>query len=159
MDTCGSVLPVKSHWTILLGLVVATGLGACHRIAINDDFQRPYELESILMPKSTRAYLLSGPPGVRVDVGLDFEEGVDRADRLLLTVGSLGELRQGMPLPGSQLSRAVCGVTLTQGGVSVDVQNLNTLKSAHYALRIERSPSPFCQSQRQIPSSALARAD
>lgn len=134
-------------------------LGACSRIAIQDDFQTPYELESLLMPQSSRAYLLGGPPGVRVDVGLDFEEGIERADRLLLTVGGHGELREGAPLPGSQMSRVVCGVTLTQAGVPVDVQNLNALRSAHYALRIERSPSPFCQSQRQVPSSALARKD
>lgn len=107
------------------------------------------------MPKASRSYLLAGPPGVQVDVGLDFEEGSERVDRLQLTVGVRGEARQGAILPGSQVSRAVCGVTLTSDGVPVDVQNLNALRSAQYALRIERTPSRFCQARRLVPSTAL----
>lgn len=139
----------------LLGLTSA--LAGCRRIAIDDDFRNPYEKESILLPQASRSYLLAGPPGVRVDVGLDFEEGSERVDRLQLTVGVDGALRQGDILPGSQVSRAVCGVTLTPSGVPVDVQNLNTLRSATYALRIERSPSRFCQAMRLVPSTALVQ--
>jgi len=148
---------VKSLRNILLLLLCASALGACRRLSIDNDFQRPYEQESLLLPQSSRSYVLAGPPGVRVDVGLDFEDAAERADRLQLTVGVEGELRLGAHVPGSQVSRAVCGVTLTQGGVQVDVQNLNTLRSAPYALRIERSPSRFCQSSRLVPSSALVQ--
>jgi hypothetical protein len=131
--------------------------GSCRRIAIADDFRSPYERESILMPQATRSYLLDGPPGVRVDIGLDFEEGAQRADRLKLAVGKEGRQRMGARVPGSQLSRAVCGVVLTHGGVPVQVENLNALRSAPFAIRIERSPSLMCQPHRVMPSSALAR--
>lgn len=127
------------------------------RIAIADDFRAPYERESILMPQASRSYVLAGPPGVRVDIGLDFEESEARADRMLLEVDVDGEKRLGARVPGSQLSRSVCGVELTHNGVPVQVQNLNALRSAPFALRIERSPSRMCQPRRVIPSSALVR--
>lgn len=147
--------PVKSFRFALILLLGAAALGGCRRLSIDNDFRQPYEQESLLLPQSSRSYVLAGPPGVRVDVGLDFEEGSERADRLQLTVQDEGELRLGAHLPGSQVSRAVCGVTLTSGGVAVDVENLNRLRSAPFALRIERSPSRFCLARRPIPSSAL----
>jgi hypothetical protein len=142
---------------------VAAGLGACRRIAIVDDFQRPYEQEGILLPKATRSYVLKGPPGRKVDIGLDFEEGEGRADRMLLTVSLSGRQITGMPVPGSQIRRAVCGVVLTRSGVKVDVQNLNVIRSAPFSLRIERSssrsPSSICWPRRHVPSSALVQRD
>ena len=151
---------MKSLGNILFALAVgglACLTGGCQRINISDDFQAPYERESILMPQASRTYVLAGPPGVRVDIGLDFEESEDRSDRLTLQVGEAGAKRLGARVPGSQLSRAVCGVTLTHNGVPVNVQNLNALRSAPFALRIERSPSRMCQPRRVVPSSALVR--
>ncbi|MDY0002366.1 MAG: hypothetical protein RBU30_13805 [Polyangia bacterium] len=148
---------VRRHWQIIAFLGLPFLFGGCRRISIDDDFRSPYEQESILMPQASRSYLLSGPPGVRVDVGLDFEEGGERSDRLVLTVQVGRESRMGDSLPGGQVSRAVCGVTLTNDGVPVDVQNQNTLRSAPYALRIERSPSRFCQARRLVPSTALVQ--
>ena len=109
------------------------------------------------MPQTSRSYVVAGPPGVRVDVGLDFENAGSRADSLLLEVGEKDRKRLGSHVPGSQVSQAVCGVELTDVGVAVEVQNLNSVRSAPFALRIERSPSRFCQPRRVIPSSAVAR--
>ncbi len=148
---------IRSLLVALLACALPWLSGGCRRIAIADDFRAPYERESILMPQVTRSYVLAGPPGVRVDIGLDFEEGAQRPDRLQLAVGKEGRQRLGARVPGSQLSRAVCGVELKSDGVPVQVENLNALRSASFAIRIERSPSLICQPRRVIPSSVLAR--
>ena len=139
-------------------LIASALLLGCGRVAISDDFRAPYERESVLMPQSSRSYVLTGPSGVRVDVGIDFEESPARNDHLRLTVDSRGNRRQGAHVPGGQLSRAVCGVELTPAGVPVVVQNLNALRSAPFALRIARSPSRMCAPRRVVPSSALVES-
>lgn len=148
-----------SRRSLLAGPTVALLAGAllagCGRVAISDDFRAPYERESVLMPQTSRSYVLTGPSGVRIDVGIDFEEGAARNDHLLLTVDQEGNRRHGAHVPGGQLSRAVCGVKLTSAGVPVVVQNLNSLRSAPFALRIARSPSRMCSPRRVVPSSAL----
>lgn len=143
----------------VVALLASALLAGCGRVAISNDFRSPYERESVLMPQTSRSYVLTGPSGVRVDVGIDFEEGAARNDHLRLTVDQPGHRRQGAHVPGGQLSRAVCGVELTPAGVPVVVQNLNALRSAPFALRIARSPSRMCSPRRVIPSSALVQTD
>ncbi|MFC1482356.1 hypothetical protein ACFL51_00970 [Myxococcota bacterium] len=145
-------------------LLVVTLLGGCRRIVIASDFESPYELEDILLPQSTRSYVLAGPPGTKVDIGLDFEESERRADHMQLTVVIDEHQRQGAPVAGSQIRRAVCGVKLTRAGVRVDVENLNTIRSAPFSLRIERWPSRsersrICHPRRVVPSSVLVRVE
>jgi hypothetical protein len=138
--------------------MVACISGGCRRIAISGDFEAPFEREGILMPQSTRSYVLASPPGSRltVDVGIDFEESELKADRMALTVGTGEGLRQGEHVPGSQTRRIVCGVPLTDRGVPVDVKNLNALSSARFSLRVWKSPR-LCQSRRYVPSSVLVQ--
>ena len=144
-------------WTVIFGVALGVAsTSGCRRIAIENDFRAPYEREGILMPHATSSFMLAGPPGVTVDIGIDFEESEHHTDRLKLTVGTGRQRRLGAEVPGSQIRRAVCGVTLTEGGVPVDVKNLNTLRSAPFSLRVERTPSHICQPKRVVPSSALA---
>jgi hypothetical protein len=133
--------------------------GGCGRIAISGDFEAPFEQEGILMPHSTRSYVLASPPGshLTVDVGIDFEESELQADRMVLTVGAGADLREGQLMLGSQTRRIVCGVKLTDQGVPVDVKNLNTLRSARFSLRVWKSPR-LCQPRRYVPSSVLVEA-
>lgn len=138
--------------------VLACALGGCRRIAISGDFEAPFEQEGILMPQSTRSYVLASPPGSRltVDIGIDFEESELKADRMVLTVGSGEDLREGQHVPGSQTRRIVCGVKITDQGVPVDVKNLNAISSAQFSLRVWKSPR-LCQSRRYVPSSVLVK--
>jgi hypothetical protein len=148
--------------TVRLGLTLVLAatlvLGGCREIAITGDFRAPFEAEGVLMPRGTQSYRLAGPAGVRVDVGLDFEESENRADRMTLTVGSPGDERLGETVPGHGMRRAVCGITLSPHGVPVAVQNRNAVRTASYSIRVERSPSQFCQPRRVVPSTELVQS-
>jgi len=139
---------------------VVVASGGCRRIAISGDFEAPFEREGILMPKSTRSYVVASPPGshVTVDVGIDFEESELQADRMVITVGTGVDLREGELVRGSQTRRIVCGVKITDQGVPVDVKNLNALRSAQFSLRVWKSPR-LCQPRRYVPSSVLVQRD
>lgn len=139
---------------ILFALVA--GLAGCGKVSILDDFQRPFEQEGILMPQTSRSFVLSPPGPVTVDIGVDFDDNETRTDRIRLLVDDQGFARVGAPVPGSQMQHAVCGVRLTREGTQVLVQNLNTMRSAPYSLRVERSPSALCQPRRVIPNTATA---
>lgn len=153
-----SVRTVRKLVLIAFAALVVFAIGGCGRIAISGDFEAPFEQEGILMPKTTRSYVLASPPGSRltVDVGIDFEESELKADRMVLTVGTGEDLREGELVRGSQTRRIVCGVKLTDQGVPVDVKNLNTLRSAQFSLRVWKSPR-LCQPRRYVPSSVLVR--
>lgn len=153
-----SVRTVRKLVFIALAALVVFAIGGCRRIAITGDFEAPFEQEGILMPHSTRSYVLTSPPGSRltVDVGIDFEESELKADRMVLTVGTGEDQREGELVPGSQTRRMVCGVKITDRGVSVDVKNLNTLRSAQFSLRVWKSPR-LCQPRRYVPSSVLVQ--
>jgi len=153
-----TVRTVRKLVLIAGAALVAFAIVGCGRIAISGDFEAPFEQEGILMPKTTRSYVLASPPGSRltVDVGIDFEESEHKADRMVLTVGTGVDLREGELVRGSQTRRIVCGVKLTDQGVPVDVKNLNTLRSANFSLRVWKSPR-LCQPRRYVPSSVLVR--
>ncbi len=154
-----SVGIVKNLVVIACAALVVLAVGGCRRIAISGDFEAPFEQEGILMPQTTRSYVLASPPGSRltVDVGIDFEESEHKLDRMALTVGTGEDLRWGELVPGSQTRRIVCGVKITDQGVPVDVKNLNTLSSAQFSLRVWKSPR-LCQPRRPVPSSVLVKA-
>ena len=137
-------------------LLLVAGLAGCGKVNIINDFSQPFEQEGILMPQSTRAFVLSTPGPVTVDIGIDFDDNETRTDRLRLLVDDQGFSRVGAPVPGSQMQHAVCGVRLSTIGTQVEVQNLNTMRSAPYSLRVERSPSALCQPIRIIPNTATA---
>lgn len=149
---------VKKVVIITCAALVAGMIGGCGRIAISGDFEAPFEQEGILMPQSTRSYVLASPPGshLTVDIGIDFEESELKADRMVLTVGTGGDLREGQHVPGSQTRRIVCGVKITDQGVPVDVKNLNAISSAQFSLRVWKSPR-LCHPRRYVPSSVLVK--
>lgn len=151
---------VKKLVVIACAALLASASGGCGRIAISGDFEAPFEREGILMPQSTRSYVLASPPGSRltVDIGIDFEESELKADRMVLTVGTGTALREGQLVPGSQTRRIVCGVKITDQGVPVDVKNLNAISSAQFSLRVWKSPR-LCHPRRYVPSSVLVKAD
>jgi hypothetical protein len=142
-------------------IALALGLlgGACRQVSTLDNFPLPYEHDEILMPQSTRSYVLAAPRGTTVDIGLDFDDQGSRTGRVQLMVASRTGPRLGAEVPGSQMKQAVCEVALTPDGVQVNVQNLSAIRSASYAIRIERSPSNLCQPRQVIPSTATVRRE
>jgi hypothetical protein len=152
-----NTVTVKRLGPVLSSLLLGVALIGCGRVSILDDFRKPYEQEGILLPQSSRSFVLAGPPGVMVDIGIDFDDNESRTDRLRLLVDENTGARRGAMVPGSQMQQAVCGVRLSPGGVQVEVQNLNAMRSAPYSLRIERSPSLLCQPRKVIPNTATVR--
>jgi len=147
---------VRLTRAIRLALILGLLGAGCGKVNIINDFNQPFEQEGILMPQSTRSFVLSTHGAVTVDIGIDFDDDETRTDRLRLLVDDQGFSRVGAPVPGSQMQHAVCGVRLSSAGTQVEVQNLNTMRSAPYSLRVERSPSALCQPIRIIPNTATA---